>query len=359
MTATLLLLPLLSLVLPGTQGEDPPPPAEMAQQYARLSNVKKALVVRALENRAAEDADPYVRRVTNLRRGFRGYPERERDRYHDPSIWAPGVAPARTEVQRGTARHNAVRKKIPKVPYLDDLNRSVTYDWGRGVVVRESEAPTFDEIFARAARGYLPGSDEAVARVLQELDRDPRARPVADWFAHLYADLEAKVYEGVTLYEAWYSGEIVDVPDVDAIPFERKVLGTASFVSPIPADGKRTHLYQQIQAAARLYRVYRTLREAAAAAFVHRDPVIDPVYRELLPRFHFLWEEAGHDPERLAERLAELGSRDALLHYVDGAVRAGDEGFEKRERAGEALQAMNAKVRLWAWEELRRAGSGG
>jgi hypothetical protein len=162
------------------------------------------------------------------------------------------------------------------------------------------------------------------------------------------------VYEDITLYEAWYSGEIVDVPDVDAIPFAVEILKTRAYRSPIPANRRRVELYQRIRDHTHAYRLYRTLREAAAAGFVRAEPEIDPIYQPLVPRFHYLWSVEEDDPERVAAWLGKLQDRAAFLEKMDRTVKESPEAHQRREGRRQALAAMAAKLRDLALWELAR-----
>ena len=85
--------------------------------------------------------------------------------------------------------------------------------------------------------------------ILARLDTDGDQRRLAGFFEQLYADRDGHVFAGISLYEAWYSGRTVEVPDVDAIAFAQRVLRTQSFVSPIPDGRRRDRLYRQIREA--------------------------------------------------------------------------------------------------------------
>jgi hypothetical protein len=128
------------------------------------------------------------------------------------------------------------------------------------------------------------------------------------------------------------------VPDVDAIPFAKRILRDDSFVSPIPAGARRAGLYEKIKAGALRMRKYRTLREAAAAAFVAASAQIAPGYEALIPRFHLVLGLNGNDPERVARVLEGIGSREELLRLLDDLILKGPDeqkqaAYRKRERA--------------------------
>jgi hypothetical protein len=175
-----------------------------------------------------------------------------------------------------------------------------------------------------------PAADQAVARALAVLDQDPRQHRLAAFFEHLYADRQGQVFAGVTLFDAWRAGTVVEMPDTDAIAFARQILGSRAFVSPIPADRRRERLYEQVREAFSEHREYRTLRLALAATYVAAHPTLDATYQDLVPRCHWLWQESGEDPRRLAERLAATKDRTTLLREVDARLQEDSAPAEQR-----------------------------
>ena len=199
----------------------------------------------------------------------------------------------------------------------------------------------------------------AAAEVLSLLDTDKRQRKIGAYLENLYADLDARVYAGVTLYEAWCSGKVLAVPDVDSIAFERTILGTRRFKSPIPADKRRDRLYQRIQDHAFAFRKYRTLREACAAAFVAAEPKLDPIYDRLVPRFHYLFATKDHDPEAVAKFVSRFADRDAFVEKLDKEIGSRTENVDKRREQQAVMSAMQRRIREGAlnyldWFEKRQ-----
>lgn len=318
--------------------------AEALARFRALPPARQALVVRTIEQAVSADPDPCVQRVLALYLSHATLPDAAPGGYHDPAVWAAGAAPARTVVAAGTPEHAAKLGTFPPVDCLSDLHRAVYYEWSTGRVVRRAQTLTFEERFANLLHGYAPGSDCALAQVLRDLDDDPKERPVAACLEHLYADLDAHVYEGITLYQAWYSGQKVDVPDVDAIPFAVEVLKDRTFHSPIPADARREQLYGRIRDRVHLFRLYRTLREAAAAAFLRAQPAMDPTYVPLAPRFHYLYARNGDQPKQLAAQLRKQ-PRDELIAKVDATVKKSKEQLAVRDGRTKALKDVERRIR--------------
>lgn len=337
---------------------------EALVRFRALDVRKKATAIRLLERQLAWSGDQAVLRIADLRCDFDALPETPSSAptFGDPVTDAG--APYRQAQGGGerramapeSAAHAAVAKRFARAAFLPNLVREVDYDWHTGRIVRRAPLG-YDEVFQNALAGHPPGSDHAVARVIEALDRDEAQRKLGAWFAHTYCDLDARAYPGVTLYDAWFSGKPVDVPDVDAVPFGWVVLGEKRHVSPL--HGKpRERLYEEIKKAALSHRVHRTTIEAAAAAFLAAEPDMDPLYALLVPRFHYLFAQSGDRLEKLVERLA-VQDREAVIAHVDDAVREKDgEAWRMREDRKRELRTMAIKVQQAALTALQRASAG-
>lgn len=319
-------------------------------RFERLPEERREVVLRCIEKRLARENGDVLQRIQSRQRGASAYPLQPAPTWFQPAEFAPVAAPRRL-VDRATQAHERATRGMAPLRFLPDLHAEIVYDWGLGKAVRTGAVPTALQRFANVAHGYVPSSDHAVAQVLEALDTDPAQRALGDYFAHLYADRDGAVFAGTTLFDAWQSGTVVEMPDTDAIGFARRILGTRSFVAPIPADRRRERLYRKVQEAFAEHREYRTLRLALAAAFVAADPKIDPVYAPLVRRAHWLWVACDHDPKALAARLAAAKDRTALLDEVDAALRT-DGAAADEARAW--IQETSDFLRVLADYELRQ-----
>lgn len=348
---------------PAPAAQDPAALAAAQARFEALDVRKQANAVRLFERQLEWSEDAAVSRIAALRYEFDELPPAPgtTPTYGDPVTdadapyrAAQGGGP-RTALSRDSAAYAAVAARFARVPFLPDLRREVEYDWHAGRVVRR-EPLGYADVFANALAGYAPGSDHAVARVLDVLDDDEAQRRLGAWFAHTYCDLDAHAYPGITLYDVWYSGKPVDVPDVDAVPFGWLVLGEKKHVSPL--RGKpRDRLYEAIKQAALRHRVHRTMLEAAAGACIAAEPRMDPLYALLVPRFHYLFAQSGDRLEALVERLA-VQDREAVIAAVDGAIRDRDgAAWKTREARKEELRTMALRVQQAALAALARVAS--
>jgi hypothetical protein len=328
--------------------------------YRAFPDAKKQTLMRGLLRRVQLDFDTTIQRIVSMQRNPRKLPVAQPQIAHDPDVWASGVAPARKLIRVNTRAHDKVRRRVPAVRFLSRLHRRIRYDWNRGQIVCRAHELTPDEVILNLWYGYPPGSDWAVARILARLHADKKQRKVGAYLDHLYADLQANAYEGITLYEAWYSGQKIAVPDVDAIPFAMKILRDRSFRSPIPAGQRREQLYGKIRDHALAFRVYRTLIEAAAAAFVAADPVMEPEDEKLLPRFHYLFAALDDDLEAVARKVTAVKDRKQRNRFLAGITQKLENdpaAWRVYEQRKQELRDMAARLRHITQRAIQQAES--
>lgn len=329
----------------------PPDAADLIARFTALSTDKRSQVLRNLERRLQREGDDAVQRVVARRKGRDAYPPMAERRWFLPEEYAP-VAKPRSLVGADSGLHRAATKGMVHATPLPDLAAEVFFDPATGTIVR-TPAPIDDlATFANLARGYPPGSDEAIAAVLAALAGDAEQRRLAAWFGHLYADRDGHVFAGTTLFDAWASGNTIEMPDTDVIAFARDVLGTRSFVAPLPADRRRDRLYEKVQEAFTRHRDHTALSTALAGTFVAAAPPIDPAYQSLLPRCHWLWATRHDDPAKVAGFVSDTGDRAAVLRAVDAAMERDGGPGEQRSRD---LADLAIWLRHLAAAEIARA----
>ncbi len=323
--------------------QEQPTTASLLSRFDALPQPAQQAALDAALLRVASIDDPTLQRIAAYSDASETFPQLRERVHHEPREFAP-VAPARQVIERDDARTKKVRTEFPHVRLLRDLAPSVAYDWLQGEAALTPIPLTARDRFKNLCAGYPPTADRAVAKLLAVLDRDADQREIANWSEHAYADRDGRVFEGITLYEAWYSGRTVEVPDVDAIAFARRILETDSFVSPIPDGKRRDRLYEQIRATLKKHREYRTLCESAAAAFVAAEPQLDPTYQPLVDRMQLLWSEHGHDPTSFAKQLTE-SDRTELLQKLDERGMTLPESFTAMRESKQQKQAMCDAIR--------------
>ena len=328
-----------------------PTATELLERYQKLGQEQRSTVVRNMERRLQREQHDTLQRIQSAQRGKGAYPVASQPVWFDPRTYAPDAAP-RSLVGSGSDAHRRATRSMHPLPCLPDLNASVSYDWQQGAAVRRPLDLTDDERFANYAHGYAPGTDHAVAQVLTALDTDPVQRRLGSYFEHLYADRNGAVFAGVSLFDAWRSGSTLEMPDTDTIAYAQLVLGTQSFVAPLPDNRRRARLYEKTREGFEAHRDHRTLLLAIAATLVAADPALDPTYQALVDRCHWLWQKHELDLERIGKFLATTGDRAEFLQRVDDAMQR--EGDLVRTRH-QILVDLATFLRLLADHELRNA----
>ncbi|MCA8977200.1 MAG: hypothetical protein KDC98_20935 [Planctomycetes bacterium] len=351
------ILPLLVTALLGIQDpeQDPttpktPPPdaAILIDRLARLDPNRRSTVVRNMERRLQRLDDYVLQGVLRFERGLTSYDPPPQPAWLQPHEFAPG-ATVRRLIDKGSPAHTRVTRQMQPMEFLPDMHAAVVYDWRQGKVVKTGITLDDSQRFANYVHGYPPGADHAVAALLAALDQDPDQRLLGWYFEHLYADRNGGVYESVTMFDAWHSGQVVEMPDTDAVAYARKILDTESFVAPLPSDRRRERLYRRVKEGFASHREYRSLRLCAAATFFAAEPRLDATYAPLVRRCHFMWLQCDNDPEKLAARLGHAADRSEFLREVDSQIRSSTEVVQGRQQA---LREVADYLRALAVHEL-------
>jgi len=349
--ATLALASLFATQDPQPETAPPPDAKTLIERFSRLDPAQRNTVVRNMERRLQRLNDDVLQGIMMFERATASYPAPSQPTWFLPSEYAP-VAKARRLIAADTPAHRRATRRMEEFEFLPDLHAVVEFDWQLGKATYSGATLDDDQRFANYVNGYPPGTDHAIARVLEMLDRDEHQRQLAWFFEHLYADRYGGVYADVTMFDAWNSGVVIEMPDTEAIAYARRVLSTQSFVSPIPGDRRRARLYRKVKQGFASHRDYRSLRWVAAATLVVADPRLDATYQPLVRRCHWLWIQVDGDPAEFAARLARTPDRTDFLREIDDAIRASPEVVEGRL---ETLRSVAEYLRLLAAYELTAA----
>ncbi|MBM3988269.1 MAG: hypothetical protein FJ294_09980 [Planctomycetes bacterium] len=224
--------------------------------------------------------------------------------YFDPTEHAPGQPIARKRLAPDAASARKTRERILRRVPQSPLSASYRYDWGQGEIVRSAVAPDAQRVFDNALAGFAPGHDLALALVERALD-DGSQRAALDAFDHAYTDRSGNVYPGITLYDAWASGEEMEMPDVDILGVVHTLLGIRDrWIAPVP-DREHNELYATVGTLFRSAQRHRGLRSAIAATFLESAPKLPGSYPTSIERFHGLWESCASTPSEVAKRLPD------------------------------------------------------
>ncbi|MCA8980265.1 MAG: hypothetical protein H6831_06145 [Planctomycetes bacterium] len=282
------------------------------------------------------------------------WPELEPAPTYDPQVHAPAQPIARRPMSPGAAADRARKKFFEKVP-ARRLRSAWTYDYVGGTLRHGPDVDDPERIFENALAGFPPRLDLAEALVERALD-DGSQRDVLTAFAHAYSDREGTVIPGVTLYDAWCSGQDMEMPDVECLGILHDLTDDwRSFKAPVPG-AKQKRLYDKIGALFVPAYHHRGLRNAIARSYLSGSPVLRDGYQESLDRFHALWEQHSSTPSAVREVLPAAEDWEKFLTKLVKDCRGDKALREGGERRRAALDADSARVRALLVRLMREAG---
>ena len=223
-----------------------------------------------------------------------------------------------------------------------EMDVAFRYDWALGTIVSVQAWDHPERIARTAIAGFSPYSDLVEALVEMQLDAGDM-REVAAVFGHAYSDRNGNAYRSVTLYDAWASGQNLEMPDVECLGIIHTLDDDwKTWKSPIP-DSQHKRLYRHIGEIFAPLRRYRALRTSLARVFVQGSPKLPSGYEASLQRLHGLWELHVSEPPRLLEFLPEDKGWERWWKKV---VKKVDKSKDIRERAA-ARQLALEESRAW------------
>ena len=266
--------------------------------------------------------------------------------HYDPKIYARGLV---NRVVASPSDADAAEKRELYRPWENQSSYfgTVRYDFGRNCGLDAGGAPSADESLRNFLFGYPPGADRLVAWVAARFDFDAAIDPLALHFDHVYCDLNGKAYPEVTLYDAWASGNSLDMPDVDVIAYARLLLKDDSWVSPIPSHVAQP-LYDKVREGFLKLFKYRVWIDAAANVFVNPEAPIRGTHEGLRGRLLYLYGLDGGDLEKAAARIGKFDSRGDFLSKID-TLQQDDAG------SGRKVAEFTSKRAAARWEVARAA----
>lgn len=277
---------------------------------------------------AAQETDP----------GFA--PEDTVPPFYDPEVHAPGQV-GRKWLKEDHASAKKARRKLLGEPDPQRLRSAWRYDWGTRELRRAGDPNDPDRIFENALAGHPPDLDLARELVLMQLDAGEQQEALAA-FAHAYTDRNGKVYPGLTLFDAWNSGNTIEMPDVDNLGIIHDLDDQwRKWVSPVPTN-KQESLYERVGEIFQGAQRYRALRESVADCFLIGEPAPRAGYGVNYSRFHALWEKYESDPAALVKNLPKTKDWKKFLERLIRDL-ARDEKLWQKGVKRQAVLVANAK----------------
>lgn len=253
---------------------------------------------------------------------------------HDPHHWpmaepAPLYDAARhcpaQPIKRKylNAKSSTARKGLER--FFDDvparpLDPAYVYDWGRRHVVQVADRQDPERLFRNGLAGFPPDLDLAEALVIAALD-DGSQEELQKAFSHGYANRSGSAFPGVTLYDAWASGQELEMPDVECLGVVHDLLDDwKRWVAPVSEIGQRS-LYKLIGQEFTKAQRYRGLRTAMGRTWLTGSAVMRDGYGGNLRNFHALWDKHEATPGPLAKELPSPKKWERWLKSWNGRVK--------------------------------------
>ncbi len=214
------------------------------------------------------------------------------------------------------------------------------WDSGRNALIRPAEAISPRLQTEALLRGRWPSDAFSVAAANGALDARAALDAPADYFAHHYRDRSGRVYRGITLYAMWASGRELEVSDVEAVAWLRRVEGRNDVVSPIP-EKLHNPIYNKISAGFAEVREEQILRIAIASRLVDPTAELPPTLAAMGDVIDRGWVALRHDPERMAQLLANCEDRRTAISAL---VKTAKDDLEEESNAEERARHLDARA---------------
>ncbi len=280
--------------------------------------------------------------LVNFEGDPRNWPAAEDPPTFDPSVHTPAQIIRRTFADPSRSGHTAKVKKLRGVWNERQMEVAYRYDWALGSVVSVQAYDHPERIARTAIAGFSPNTDLVEAIVEMQLDQG-EMRDVAAAFGHAYADRSGNAYRSVTLYEAWASGQSIEMPDVECLGIIHTLDDNwKTYKAPVPGS-QHKRLYKEIGEHFAPLRRYRALRTSLARMFVQGTAPLPSGYEATAMRLHGFWELQVSEPEKMAEFLPTDKKWD---RWWKSAVKKVDKSKDVRERAAARQRSLD-ESRAW------------
>lgn len=232
------------------------------------------------------------------------WPQSEDPPTFDPSVHAPAQVIRRRFVSSSKKGYAKSVDKLRGIWNRRDMEVAFRYDWGLGTIVAVQPWDDHERIARTAIAGFSPHTDLVEAMVEMQLDRGDM-REAATAFSHAYSDRSGNAYRDVTLYEAWASGQNLEMPDVECLGIIHTLDDNwKTWKAPVPGSAHK-RLYKRIGEHFSPLRRYRALRTSLARLFVQGSAKLPSGYEASALRLHGFWELHVSEPAKLVDFLPE------------------------------------------------------
>ena len=277
---------------------------------------------------------------------------------HDPKTYPPGAN--RKLVRQGSSSWKKLDKDMITIDAGRALPTYYTYDFGTGEIVLLDEDVRKKKRSLLALENALSGfpidQDLAEAILIARLDVPRKYGKEDFFFAHDYADLKSKSYEGISLYRVWSHQIPRDVPNIDLRAYAKLVHGE-DLLGKVSKKLKK-QWYPRMSTSLFDCRRHRQAALATAAHYFQAAPSVPGGWVASSNVLHaysaYLGLDAESGPDDLVSAFREKGARiaTAALPIIQDS---GNEAWNKGNARKESLVAGRMKIREAAIAAMERA----
>jgi hypothetical protein len=277
---------------------------------------------------------------------------------HNAKLYPPGST--RKTVRKGSSSWKKLDKEMVTIDAGRDLPTFYTYDFGTGeVVLLDPEVKDMKRgllALEYALAGFPVDQDLAEAILLARLDAPRKFAKQDNFFAHDYADLKSKAYDGISLYRVWSHQIPLDVPTIDLRAYAMLV---HSEELPVKVNQKlKNQWYPRMSSSLFDSRGHRQAAIATAAHYFQAAPKVPGGWGASANVMHAFCAYLGLGPEAgtsgLVSAFHDKGASiatAALPIIQDG----GNEAWNKGNARKEGLLIGRMKIREAAIAAMDRA----
>ncbi|MEZ6004295.1 MAG: hypothetical protein R3F33_08925 [Planctomycetota bacterium] len=273
------------------------------------------------------------------------WPAPEAPATYDPEVHAPAQPIPRVPVERESKAYKDEFERLVGWRAPRRVNPAFVYDYARRTVVRLGDPRDPERVFRNGLNGIVPDLDLGEALCQRMLDAG-EFQDVHKAFAHLYSDRAGHAYPGISLYDAWSSGQNIEMPDVECLGIIHDLKNDwRTWVAPV---SKQAPLYAAIEKLYVPMHRSRSLQTSLARCYLSSQPVLHDGYQGMELFLHHLWEAKTSDPRLLLPELPESEKWEAFLEKGQKKLAKSEEQVAAARNRQAWLADGERKVRaIW------------
>ncbi len=320
--------------LPDADADDPKAIEKALKAFRKLRPGRRAELEELLHERVTASDAPQGKLVADMIAGIDAAGVDAAVEYdaHDGRKYGGGK---RRLVKSNSRKWKDLAEEIADPDPPRALQAAYVYDFAAGAVgLRVPGKGEEARVFENGLAGFAPRQDLAEALLLAKLDAKRHKQKEARFFWHLYADLNGKCFQDITLFDVWSHEIPVDVPDVDVRAYA-EIVHAETALPPILRAADKEQWYPSMASSLFALRRHVLIARAIAACWFDGRPNLRGGYAQSVDTMHATFGLEGADLDRVVGRFENLGQRfveQSLADVNAGGAAAWDKGNDRRQR---------------------------